>query len=110
MSFPSVHGPMKLSAVRTMILSENIVRTADNFIGPWTEGKDIYEIPEMQKNKPGYDPDTFCYAAKEHPEFRTKDSILITYACNTMKVQKLTSNLGIYFPQVVRIPLTKIER
>lgn len=93
-----------------MFSDKIIVRTAENFTGPWTEGKDIYEIPEMQKDKPGYDPDTFCYAAKEHPEFRTRDSILITYACNTMKVQKLTSNLGIYFPQVVRIPLTKIER
>lgn len=92
-----------------MFSDKIIIRTADNLTGPWTEGKDIYNIPEMQQGKPGYDADTFCYAAKEHPEFRTKDSILITYACNTMKVQKLTSNTGIYFPQVVRIPLTKIE-
>lgn len=93
-----------------MIFSDKIIiRTANDFTGPWTEGTDIYTIPEMQKGLPGYDPDTFCYAAKEHPEFRTKDSILITYACNTMKVQKLTTELGVYFPQVVRIPLDKIE-
>jgi hypothetical protein len=26
-------------------------------------------------------------------------------AYDTMKVQKLTSNLGIYFPKVVRVPI-----
>lgn len=92
-----------------MIFTDKIiVRTADSFTGPWTEGTDIYAIPELQKNSAGYDPDTFCYAGKEHPEYRTKDSILITYACNTTKVQKLTSELGIYFPQVVRIPLNRV--
>ena len=64
----------------------------------------IYRIPEMQKDRPGYDKDTFCYAAKEHPEFRQPGSLLITYACNTMNVQKLTTDLDIYFPKVVRVP------
>jgi Domain of unknown function (DUF4185) len=82
-----------------------VVRTAPQLAGPWSEGKVIYRIPEMQKGEAGYDNDTFCYAAKEHPEFRQSGSLLITYACNTMKVQKLTSELNIYFPKVVRVPL-----
>jgi hypothetical protein len=81
-----------------------IVRTASRLEGPWSEGKVIYRIPEMQKGSPGYDKDTFCYAAKEHPEFRQPGSFLITYACNTMNVQKLASDLDIYFPKVVRVP------
>jgi len=90
------------------LLSDKIVvRTAPQLAGPWSEGEVIYRIPEMQKGKAGYDKDTFCYAAKEHPEFRQPGSILITYACNTMNVQKLTSDLGIYFPKVVRVPLPK---
>lgn len=88
------------------MFSDKIVfRTAPRLAGPWSEGKVIYRIPEMQKGEAGYDKDTFCYAAKEHPEYRQPDSLLITYACNTLNVQKLTSELNIYFPKVVRIPL-----
>jgi len=87
------------------LFSDKIVaRTAPQLTGPWSNNKVIYRIPEMQKGHAGYDKDTFCYAAKEHPEFRRPGSLLITYACNTMNVQKLTSNLDIYFPKVVRIP------
>jgi hypothetical protein len=87
------------------LFSDKIVaRTAPQLLGPWTEGKVIYRIPEMHRGHAGYDKDTFCYAAKEHPEFRRPGSLLITYACNTMNVQKLTSNLDIYFPKVVRVP------
>ena len=86
---------------------EIVARTAPQLTGPWSEGKIVYRIPEMQKGEPGYDKDTFCYAAKEHTEFRRPGSLLITYACNTMDVHKLVTNLGIYFPKVVRVPFTK---
>lgn len=81
-----------------------IARTASRLEGPWSEGRVIYRVPEMRKGSAGYDKDTFCYAAKEHPEFRQPSSLLITYACNTMSVQKLASDLDIYFPKVVRVP------
>jgi hypothetical protein len=81
-----------------------VARTAPHLAGPWSEGNVIYRIPEMQKGNAGYDKDTFCYAAKEHPEFRRPGSLLITYACNTTDVQKLTHDLNIYFPKVVRVP------
>ena len=81
-----------------------VARTAPKLAGPWSEGMVIYRIPEVQKGQPGYDQDTFCYAAKEHPEFRRPGSLLITYACNTMNVPKLMTDLDIYFPKVVRVP------
>jgi Domain of unknown function (DUF4185) len=86
---------------------EIVFRTAPQLAGPWDKGETIYHIPEMQKDYAGYDKDTFCYAAKEHPEFRLPDSILFTYACNSLKPKKLLTNLGIYFPKVVRVPLPK---
>lgn len=89
--------------------SKIILRTASNLNGPWTDGQIIYSVPEMQPDKPGYDKDTFCYAAKEHPEFEDGD-LVFTYACNTFAVPKLVTNLNIYFPQVVRMPLPKLER
>jgi hypothetical protein len=88
-----------------MFSDKILLRTAPGLSGPWSDGQVVYRIPEMQKNSAGYDRDTFCYAAKEHPEFRQPGSILITYACNTMKVNKLTTRLDLYFPKVVRIKL-----
>jgi len=83
-----------------------LLRTAPSLTGPWTEGEVIYHVPEMQKSYAGYDQDTFCYAAKEHPEFRGAGSLLFTYVCNTLDVKRLSRDLGIYFPKAVRVPLT----
>jgi hypothetical protein len=62
-------------------------------------------MPEMQRDHPGWDKDTFCYAAKEHPEFEQPGDLVFTYVCNTMAVPKLVKELNIYYPQVVRKPM-----
>ena len=82
-------------------------RTAPALTGPWSDGQTIYRIPDVQPGSPGYDRDTFCYAAKEHPEFETPGELLFTYVCNTFTVKKLTTNLGIYFPKSVIVPMPK---
>jgi hypothetical protein len=87
-----------------------LLRIAPEITGPWSPGDVIYHIPEMQKNSPNYDKNTFCYAGKEHPEFEEPEvdesgSLLITYVCNTMNVPDLTTNLKIYVPKVVQLPL-----
>lgn len=82
-----------------------LLRTAPSLSGPWTEGQVIYQIPELQKDSRGYDPDTYCYAGKEHPEFEGENELLFTYVCNTLKPQKLVEELNIYFPQVVRMKM-----
>lgn len=82
-----------------------LLRTAARITGPWSKGEAIYHIPEMKKSSPGYDRNVFCYAGKEHPEFQEPGSLLITYVCNTMKVPDLVSNLKIYVPKVVRLPI-----
>jgi hypothetical protein len=91
------------------LYSSNIIlRTAPTLTGPWSDGQTIYSVPEMQHAKPGYDKDTFCYAAKEHPEFERGD-LVFTYVCNTLTVPKLATNLNIYFPQVVRMPMPSLK-
>jgi hypothetical protein len=83
-----------------------LLRTASELSGPWTDGKVIYHIPEMLPG-PARDKDTFCYAAKEHPELEGQGELLFTYVCNTMKVPSLVTNRNIYFPQVVRVPMPR---
>ena len=61
----------------------------------------------MQTSYPYYDKDTFCYAAKEHAQFRRPGEILVTYVCNTFTVKKAENNLDIYYPKAVLIPLPK---
>ncbi len=80
-------------------------RTAPELVGPWSEGQTIYRIPDMQKGAPHYDRDTFCYAAKEHPEFETPGNLLFTYVCNAFSVPKLATNPTIYFPKTVVVPM-----
>jgi hypothetical protein len=86
-----------------------IVRTAPQLTGPWTEGKVIYQIPDMQPTAPAYDRDTWCYAAKEHPEFEKPGQLLFTYVCNTFSVPKLVTNRTIYFPKTVIVPMPTDE-
>ena len=96
-----------LAVMRSPDISSDaiVLRTSPSITGPWSEGEVIYHIPEMQKNSPGYDKNVFCYAGKEHPEFEKPGSLVITYVCNTMKVPDLVTNLKIYVPKVVEVPL-----
>ena len=82
-----------------------LMRTAPELTGPWTAGEVIYHILELQKNSPGYDAGTFCYAGKEHPEYEQPGELLFTYACNTFQPKKLETEMNIYFPVVVRMQM-----
>jgi hypothetical protein len=88
--------------------SKILLRTAPSLTGPWTQGEVIYQAPEMQLTTPGYDKNTFCYAAKEHPEFEQGD-LLFTYVCNSFEPSKLATNLSIYFPRAVRMAMPQHE-
>lgn len=92
--------------VDPQIFSDKILlRTAPSMTGPWTDGDVIYRIPILEKSDPKYDPDTFCYAGKEHPEFEKPGELLFTYVCNSMKPQKLASETNVYVPQVIQMPM-----
>jgi len=86
-----------------------ILRVSPTMTGPWSKSEVIYSIPEMQKDYPHHDTDTFCYAGKEHPEFEKAGELVFTYACNTMKPKKLEAETDIYFPKVVRMPMPDIS-
>jgi hypothetical protein len=94
----------------TMFSDKIILRMAIDMTGPWTEGDVIYRIPEMQKDSAGYDSDTFCYAGKEHPEFEKSGELVFTYVCNTMKPKKLETEMNIYSPKLLRMPMPDLAK
>jgi hypothetical protein len=85
-----------------------LLRSAPSPTGPWSAGQVVYSVPEMKPGTRGYDKDTFCYAGKEHPEFEHGD-LVFTYVCNTFAVPKLATDLNIYFPRAVRMPMPSLE-
>lgn len=85
----------------TYLSDKIVVRSADSLLGPWSEGQEIHRIPAMQKDAQGYDPDTMCYAGKEHSQFEKPGRLVFTYVCNSLKPAKLMKLNNIYFPQVV---------
>jgi hypothetical protein len=81
-----------------------VARIGDSPLGPWSEPQTLYEFPEMKRDSPDYDKDTFCYAAKEHTEF-TQKKIALTYVCNSMVFSKTVANMSIYRPKGVILDL-----
>lgn len=103
---PSIHKWLALSTGPEFPSPRAVVRSADSPIGPWSSPQTLYEFPEMKRDNPGYDRDTFCYAVKEHTDF-TDTEIALTYACNSMVVAKTIANMNIYRPRVVILDLPK---
>jgi hypothetical protein len=106
---PELHRWLAVMFSPDAFSNKILLRTAPSLTGPWTDGQVIYQAPEMQPANPGYDKDTFCYAAKEHPEFERGD-LVFTYVCNTFAVPKLASNTSIYYPQVARMPMPQLPQ
>jgi len=82
-----------------------MMRTAPDLTGPWSQWQAVHEFSEMNPKAVGHDPDTWCYAVKEHIEFASPDKLLITYACNSFKFEKQVANMSIYRPKAVLLEL-----
>jgi len=88
--------------------SEIVIYQARELIGPWIN-KQVFTnfYPEMDKTQPLYDTESFCYAAKAHPQFSNfkAHELLIGYACNSFHFNKLLQSTQLYRPQVKNIKL-----
>lgn len=100
-------------------VSEIRLRTAPRLEGPWSDPRSIYRIPELEGNyAERIDPNVFCYAAKEHPQYATEDRLILTYVCNLMTrssddpwdiLKRLATKMDLYRPQVVVVPVPEFE-
>ncbi len=78
-----------------------LARTAPAPAGPWSAGRPVFQIPEISS---GRSLGVFCYAAKEHAEFRRPSGeTLITYVCNTLDPENLTRRMDLYRPRVALV-------
>lgn len=103
---PAIHKWIALSIGPEFPSQRAVFRLSDSPAGPWSAPQTLFEFPEMKAGTPGYDKDVFCYAVKEHTEF-TETKIAMTYACNSMSIEKVKANMQIYRPKVVILDLPK---
>jgi hypothetical protein len=89
------------------VVGRILLRTAPQIIGPWTAGEEIYRVPELEASIREKNSDRVCYAAKEHQEFGSGDSILVTYVCNSTVPTDLLTQLDIYVPRSVSLPIPR---
>jgi hypothetical protein len=114
-SYPNWNDPFAPSTPSGIVT----IRTAARLEGPWSEPRSIYRIPELyEDHAAGTDPNTFCYAAKEHPEYARKGHLLFTYVCNLFTrdgedplavLKRLGEKMDLYRPNAVSIPFASIE-
>lgn len=85
-----------------------VIRQARSIEGPWEQS--VTTLPlyqEMMPQNPHYDSETFCYAAKAHPQFNpgNPDTLVVAYACNSLNFNKLLQQMAWYYPVVKLVPL-----
>ncbi|MFH0893407.1 MAG: hypothetical protein V2A54_03135 [Bacteroidota bacterium] len=85
------------------------IRTAAELTGPWTEEKVIYQIPETTTGTEDYDSTNFCYLPRECSAIfvTDKNELLITYDINNKDFSKMTNDIKIYTPKVIKINIKK---
>jgi hypothetical protein len=83
-----------------------LYQAAERPEGPWSEPKALMKIiPEVDPESREYDKNNFCYAGKEHIEFKSKKNLVVTYVCNSSEDFKnnasfIRKNLFLYRPVV----------
>jgi len=80
-------------------------RTAPALTGPWSPPTSVYVIPETDSGSDHYNPTYIAYAGKEHIEWATNSSTVVTYAVNSTDFFTLVEDMTIYYPIPVVIPL-----
>jgi hypothetical protein len=91
------------------------LRAAPELAGPWSEPVVVFRIPELADSL--RDPNTACYAAKEHPQLAGEGRLLITYVCNLFTkagedpfeiISRLFEQMNLYRPVAVSLPLPEL--
>ncbi len=87
------------------IMDEHIkYRLSSSPIGPWSEEKVLLPIKERNKNTNQAIAQPYCYAAKEHPQYKQQDNeIILSYICNSFDLKTILGNEEVYLPKIIKI-------
>lgn len=84
--------------------SRNILAyTSCSPTGPFEPAGLVYEIPEVGALGSYGNPNVFAYNAHEHPQLRTRDTLLVTYNVNSFDSADLYDDASIYRPRFVEV-------
>lgn len=72
--------------------------------GPWSPGVRLFYYQDQRAARERGDTQIFCYASKEHAQFSTRDSLLVTYACNSLN-DRILRDTSLYVPKAEFVSL-----
>lgn len=86
---------------------EITVRSSPTILGPWSKPSGVVSLDRFRRS-----PNAITYAAKEHSEFskRLTAEICVSIVTNSLEPNELLSDLEIYLPQALLIPLSAITK
>jgi hypothetical protein len=91
-----------------------VMRLAEELQGPWSRPVELFDPREKETLS-----ETFCYAGKEHAQFSTRESLVISYVCNLLPgsneeplatLTRLMKRMDLYRPEVLRIQTDEIAQ
>lgn len=101
---PFKDGYLLITQDTNEIFSNRILAyTACSPTGPFQLAGLVYQMPEVGELGSFGNPNIFAYNAHEHPELRTRDTLLVTYNVNSFDSSELYQDASIYRPRFVEI-------
>ncbi|GAB2617279.1 DUF4185 domain-containing protein [Pseudactinotalea suaedae] len=107
---PYRDGYLLITQDTNELFSRNIVAyTSCSPTGPFQPAGLVYEMPEVGATGSYGNPNIWAYNAHEHPELRTRDTILVTYNVNSFDSTELYEDASIYRPRFIEVEID-VER
>ncbi len=101
---PYLDGYLLITQDTNELFSRNILAyTSGSPTGPFPPAGLVYEMPEVGAFGSYGNPNIFAYNAHEHPELRTRDTLLVTYNVNSFDSDELYEDASIYRPRFVEV-------
>lgn len=107
---PFKDGYLLITQDTNEIFSSNILAyTSCSPTGPFEPAGLVYQMPEVGEGGSYGNANIWAYNAHEHPELRTRDTILVTYNVNSFDSDELYEDASIYRPRFIEIEVD-VER
>lgn len=104
---PFRDGYLLITQDTTEAFSNKIVAyTSCSPTGPFANRTEVYRMPEVGALGSYGNPNIFAYNAHEHPEFRSGNTMLISYNVNSFDPDEIYTDVSIYRPRFIDASFT----